>query len=287
MAFLQGQDLADRTQQLAREECRAIGRALAARHRRHEAIHEARKRIRRLRALLALVEERIPAASAIDLSLARLGDGLSSARDAHVVLETAKRVAGDERERWAPAIQALKARRDARLERLLALDPGFLRRRALVRRLEAQLDFLAWPLLRLADFKTGIEASQRRVLAAEERAARDPGADPIHRWRRRVRRVRFQLEALGQVSPTTLQQFSRRHPERDPKLLHRLGDALGDRRDEQMLEAALRRVPGLRERPALISRLHAARAPTPSPMAPKRYPEPLLLRPDAERALPA
>ena len=267
---------------LARDECRAIGRALAAKRRIHTGIHDARKAIRRLRALLALVEDRIPEASAIDASLERLGDGLSLLRDAHVVVETAGKFAAGHRKDWKPAMQALKARRDERLERALARDPGFLERRALVRRLEARIEFLDWSRLRLADLREGVEASQVRLDNAEQRAAFDLQPEHLHRWRRRVRRLRFQLEVIGKLSPEAMQKLSRRHPGRDPKALHRLGDALGDRRDEQLLASALRRTKGLANRPALLAQMDAGRPVAPKPMAPREYPEPLLAPPIAE-----
>jgi CHAD domain-containing protein len=276
------QALAERVRILARDECRAIGRALAAKRRVHSAIHEARKSIRRLRALLALVDDRIEEATPIDAQLERLGDGLSLLRDAHVVIETANRLAVGRRKQWRPAIEALEARRDARLERVLASDPGFLRRRALLTRLEARLEFLDWSRLRLEDLEEGVEASQRRVDGAEKQAAFDPAPEHLHRWRRRVRRLRFQLDALGKLSPEAMHKLSRRHPGRDPKALRRLGDALGDRRDEQLLESALRRTKGLANRPGLIAQIHHARPATPKPMAPKEYPEPLLAPPQAE-----
>ena len=276
------QALAEHIHLLAREECRAIGRALAAKRRIHPAIHDARKAIRRLRALLALIEERVPEAAPIDRQLERLGDGLSSLRDAHVVIETAGKFARHHRKQWRPAMRALEARRDARLARVLALDPGFLKRRALVTRLEARLEFLDWTRLRLADLRTGAEASQLRLDNAEKHAAFDLAPENLHRWRRRVRRLRFQLEAIGRLSPEALHKLSRRHPGRDPKALHRLGDALGDRRDEQMLASALKRTRGLPNRPELLARMQDGRPAPPKPMAPKEYPEPLLAPPVAE-----
>jgi CHAD domain-containing protein len=277
------QALAERVRILARDECRAIGRALAARRRIHPAIHDARKAVRRLRALLALVEDRIEAAKPIDRSLERLGDGLSLLRDAHVVIETARKIAGGRRKLWKPAIEALEARRDERLHRALERDPGFLHRRALLRRLEARLEFLDWSLLRLEDLEEGVEASQCHVDNAEKRAAFDHAPENLHRWRRRVRRLRFQLDAIGKISPEAMLRLSRLHPGRDPKALRRLGDALGDRRDEQMLESALKRIKGLPLRPELIAQLHRGRPAAPKPMAPKEYPEPLLAPPQAER----
>jgi CHAD domain-containing protein len=277
------QELAKVTSGLAREECQAITRALAARRRLHEAVHDARKAIRRLRALLALIETRIPEATPIDEQLERLGDGLSSLRDAHVVVETARRVAGKHRKRWKAAIEALQARRDLRLEGVLQRDPGFLKRRALVRRLQARLEFLDWSRLRLADLEAGVENSQQRVDGAEKRAATEASPQSIHRWRRRVRRLRFQLEAVGKLSPRAMQRLSRKHPGRDPKALHKLGDALGDRRDEQMLEVVLKRTRGLEHRAELLADLQRGKPAAPRPMAPKEYPEPLLAPPQAER----
>jgi CHAD domain-containing protein len=276
------QALAEKVGLLARDECRAIGRALASKRRVHTGIHDARKAIRRLRALLALVEHRIDDAKPIDAALERLGDGLSGLRDAHVVVETARKF-GRHRKRWRPAIAALEARRDAKLARMLALDPGFDRRRDLVKRLEARLQFLDWSRLRLVDLDNGLEASQLRVDTAEKHAAFDPAPEHLHRWRRRVRRLRFQLDAVGKISPETMLKSSRLHPGRDPKALRRLGDALGERRDEQMLESALRRIRGLPNRPELLAQLHEGRPPAPKPMAPKEYPEPLLAPPQAER----
>jgi len=277
------QDLAEKSRVLAREECRAIGRALASKHRVHTAIHDARKAVRRLRAMLALVEDRIPEATPIDDQLERLGDGLSSLRDAHVVVETAQRVAGKNRKPWKPAIDSLADRRDLRLQGALARDPGFLKRRALVTRLEARLEFLDWSRLRLSDLEEGVDRSQLRVENAEQRAAVDGSPENIHRWRRRVRRLRFQLETIGKLSPQAMRTLSRKHPGRDPKVLHKLGNALGDRRDEQMLEVALKRTRGLDNRPELLSQVHRAKPPAPRPMAPKAYPEPLLAPPQAER----
>jgi CHAD domain-containing protein len=275
--------LAEKTRNMARDECRAIGRSLGVKRRIHEGIHDARKAIRRLRALLALVETRLPETGRIDMQLERLGDGLSSLRDSHVVIETARRFAASHRKRWKPAIEALSARRDERLARLLDSDPGFLKRRALIGRLEAQLDFVDWSKLRVTDLQESIEASQQRILRAEQMAASDPSLANTHRWRRRVRRLRFQLEALAKLSPDTVRKHSRKHPKHDPKALHKLGDALGDRRDELMLEAALKRIRGLQHRPALLSQLLASRPKPPMPMAPKEYPETLLVPPVAER----
>jgi CHAD domain-containing protein len=275
--------LAEKTRNMARDECRAVGRALGTRRRIHEGIHDARKAIRRLRSLLALVKTRLPETEKIDKQFERLGDGLSSLRDAHVVIENARSFRGSHRKRWKPAIDALSAKRDERLARLLDSDPDFLKRRALLRRLEAQLDFVDWSKLRVPDLQDAIEASQQRIHRAEQMAASDPSLENTHRWRRRVRRLRFQLEALAKLSPDSVRKHSRKHPKHDPKALHKLGDALGNRRDDLMLEAALKRIRGLEHRPAMLSQLLAARPKAPAPLAPKEYPETLLVPPEAER----
>lgn len=276
-------ELAEKARNLARDECRAIARALAVRRRIHPAIHDARKAIRRLRALLALVETRLPAASAIDRQLERMGDGLSALRDAHVVVEVARHHALHHRKRWAESIQRLEARRDVLLERVLARDPGFLRRRALLTRLEARLEFLDWASLRVPDLAEALEKSQLRVENAERRAAHQDLPENLHRWRRRVRRLRFQLDSVAYVAPATLRKLSRKHPGKDPKALHRLGDQLGARRDEQMLAIALLRLRGLEGRREMLEQMHAVKRAPPKPMPPRDYPAPLLSPPEAER----
>lgn len=80
-------------QDLVKRECRTILRALALGKHPNAAVHRGRKAIRRLRALLALIEPRFDTVKSADRSLQRLGDSLSKLRDAHVATEIAQSMA--------------------------------------------------------------------------------------------------------------------------------------------------------------------------------------------------
>jgi len=159
---------------LAQRQGRAIQRGLSGQPDLHRGVHLARKAIRRLRALLALVDGRFEQVVAIDRALRKLGDGLSALRDAHVAVELAHAfAAGDNTDRWQPMISYLVQRQDRLAARLLARDPGFDRRRAIVSRQMAALDAVEWRRLRNKDLRAGLERSLARLARAERAHARN------------------------------------------------------------------------------------------------------------------
>lgn len=248
-------EMADRARALARNECRDILRALGARRRVHVSVHQARKTVRKLRALLALVAGRLPEAVAIDRVLKRVGDGLSPLRDAHVAVETARHFSRGHRQRWTTAINRLTERRDALLARVLAQDPRFERRRALLRRIVDRLDSLDWENLRMSDLRSALHDSRRRAAKAKHRSDNQPSAEKLHRWRRRVRKLRFQVEVIAEIAPTLAKRELHSHPGRQAKALHRLSDQLGAQRDADMLQRLLKRLPALPNRSTLLLQL--------------------------------
>lgn len=254
-----------------RREGQVIQRALASQRDIHAAVHEARKAVRRLRALLALARPQLEDVEAADRALAGLGDGLSPLRDAHVLVTTAKTFAARNGERaWSPAIARLVARRDALLGQALARDPGFKRRRAVVERAARQLEEIPWDELKPAQVRRELKRSVHRVAKAGKRAKAQPGPALLHRWRRRVRRLRMQLEGLARVAPDLVKQAASTSRGQGAKALHRLGDRLGDRQDEQLLRNVLRRMRDLPGRAELTSQLCQDDAAPPAPAASKR-----------------
>jgi CHAD domain-containing protein len=274
-------EMAKSARNLARNECRTIVRALGPKRRVHDSIHEARKAVRRLRALLALVTERVPDAVPIDRVLERFGDGLSALRDAHVAVETAKGFSLGHRKRWTTAIARLTERRDALLARTLTRDPCFERRRALLRRVADRIDKLDWERLRIGDLRRALHHSKRRVARAKQRSDSQPSAESGHRWRRRVRKLRFQMEAIGELAAALAKRESQGHVARKVKLLHRLSDELGARRDAQMLQQVLKRLPGVPNRRDLLWQVQIAN-PQDSGLAPPDFPEPARIPSEAE-----
>lgn len=242
-------ELAESMQAAAHKECAAILRALASRRHIHVSIHGARRAIRRLRALLFLVQERLEDAAAIDRRLERLGDSLSALRDAHVMVDTAEGLAArGKTKQWAAAIHRLLRRRDGLVQRALARDPDFRRRRRVIERAARQLGDLAWHKLKAADVRQALERSCRRVAKAEARARTDPVPANLHRWRRRVRKLRMQMEALARIEPDLAKDAAKESASKNAKALHKLSDQLGAFQDKQMLRNVLRRMRGLPNR---------------------------------------
>jgi CHAD domain-containing protein len=241
---------------LALRECRAIRRALARRDDTGESIHVARKAIRRLRSLLALVGGRVDGVAASDRALERLGEGRSSLRDAHVVIATASRLDGrTEHAVWPPAIGALTRRRDTQLAQALARDPHFARRRAVVGRVERTLGALDWSTVRLRDLRAALERSRSRARKAGKRAEAEPTPANLHRWRRRTRRFRMQLEATRALAPELAKAIARPSLRRELKALNRLGDTLGWQQDVQVLRRLLARLKDVPARERLLAQL--------------------------------
>ncbi|WP_052633753.1 CHAD domain-containing protein [Pseudoxanthomonas suwonensis] len=213
-------------------------------------MHEARKAIRRARSALALVEKRLDIGSA-DRTLQRVGDSLSSLRDAHATVETLARVDElDGGDRWAPAMATLRAHADQVAVVVQGGDPGFAWRQRAIARATAQLAGLPWKTVKPAHLREGLGRQSARVERSVARARKSPTPENIHRWRRRARRLRMQLEAVAKLEERRLQVDAQQ-----PKKLRRLADELGWYQDIQALMQLVRRLPDVPERAALAARL--------------------------------
>lgn len=243
---------------LVRRECRSIARALGRKRELHAGVHRARKAIRRLRSILALIDGRLEATAGIDRGLNRLGDGLSELRDAHVLVELAESFAREARQQWAPMVGHLTRRRDRCAERVLADDPGFARRRAEVRRLAADLDALDWQRLGDKHLAAGWKRGHKRVARAGRRARREPTPDHLHRLRRRMRRLRMQWDALRVVAPDVAGSGARAMARKDIKALRESIDRLGRLQDLRVLGDAVRDAADVPGRDALLRQLREA-----------------------------
>lgn len=246
---------------LARQACRDIEQALSPGGDAHESVHAARKAIRRLRALLALLERTDLALGDADAMLRRLGDGLSGLRDAHVAVETAALLAARAPTApWPYVIGRLQARRDAWLRRALAGDPAFGRRRDRVRRVGALLDAQPWAAITLSQVRAGLARSANRVRKAERRAHRHPEPERLHRWRRKVRRLRMQVEAMPYLDAHLSKVPHVRGGGGEAKALHQLSTQLGWQQDLRMLRNLVRVMPGVTDRRQLLAQIDQARS---------------------------
>jgi CHAD domain-containing protein len=229
---------------LAGRECRGAARALADVKDRHRGIHEARKSLRRLKSLLALGAEpfagQLPSLNEL---IGKLATGLSPLRDTHVAVHTAQVLAGpDPSLEWQQAIHALENRRDGRLAAALTKDPRFLKRRHRLRDLGDAIEALPWKAVTRRTIEQAIARSERRVAKAERRVRRDGSVANLHRWRRRARRLRMQLECWRKVLKTT-GKSAHKHGPKDKaavRSMAELSDALGAKQDLRALRASLR-----------------------------------------------
>ncbi|WP_445513584.1 CHAD domain-containing protein [Stenotrophomonas sp. 3(2025)] len=247
--------------QSALHECAAIAAALSSASDPHPAIHSARKAIRRLRSLLALLQHAALDVETADLGLKRLGDGLSRLRDAHVVVEVARHLQErDADRRWNGVIRMLVLRRDGLLQATLQRDPGFARRLRVLAAVQQQLAVQPWHQLRRGSLRRNLERSWRRVDKAAARAKRDGGAAAVHRWRRRVRRLRMQLDIACDlqlhVHSRSLHASGHRY-----KALHRLSDELGRQQDLRLLRNLVRAMPASDDKRSVMQQINGEVAP--------------------------
>ena len=231
-------------------ECAAIDKALRDRTQIQGRVHEARKAIRRVRALLALVERHLDVA-AEDRVLQQMGDGLSALRDAFAASQVAVEVGKiDGRARWSPVAKALRKRADDVAVRVLRADPGFHARRLRLQRIAQRLTMLPWDSISSARIKAGLLRQCKRTDRAGARAKADPSPDNLHRWRRRTRRLRMQFDIVDHM------RIARADiPTHASRKLHKRSDTLGWHQDLEILSALLRRLPGITDRKDLLLRL--------------------------------
>ena len=157
------------------------------------AVHETRKGVKRLRAHLRLTRSAIDPAvyRGEDDDLRSIGLILAPARDAFVLGLTLEGL--ESSEGWGPAGDFIRANHRVAVDELLAGPVAeVLRRLAAVRQ--------RWP--RVGDVEAavitdGLARSYRRGRIGLDAAAAGEHARDFHRWRKWVKYLRYQLEAIG------------------------------------------------------------------------------------------
>ncbi len=209
--------------------------------------------------MLALLERSELDLDRADAVLQRLGDSLSDMRDAHVVAEAGERLQTEHPEvQMGPACGALQRRSERVMRNELSKDPSLGRRRKQLADAALWLDALPWHAVKASDIKAGLLHSERRARKAQKRAAHDNSPENVHRWRRRVRRLRMQLEALPELGLKASVLADALHGSGKTKALHKVSDQLGWQQDLRMLRNLVRPMPvwdGKPEVLGLIDRL--------------------------------
>ena len=199
-------------------------------------VHEMRRRIKELRALLRLTRAAIgDEAYAVENILFRdLARTVSGSRDTDAALQLLRRIRSELTD--AAGKEAYRSLRRA------------LRRRGVQRRLEslaidaelqsARERISGWQFNGNDGFgviKRGLSRTYRRGADALRRALESHAAEDLHELRKHVKDQMYHLQLLRDVAPTLLK------PHRE--LLTQLGKTLGEHHDLHTIDAAVERVP--------------------------------------------
>lgn len=200
-AFHRDESFAHAIQRLARHRLDAAIARLEETPRTDAAVHEARKSLKKARALTRLADEGLRHARRFDRRLGAVARALGRSRDAAVLLEVHRelrhalgRVESDRLE------QALLREREEAEAGLVTASPSLL---AALR--DLRTDIADAPVRGgWSGGWRGIEAAYRRAAAAHRRAERSRDAKDLHRWRRRAKDQWYHLRLLLGAWPAGL-----------------------------------------------------------------------------------
>lgn len=205
---------------------------------RDEAVHEARKCFKKVRAMLRLVRPAIGVKTyrAENTCFRDAARPLTEVRDARILIETLDKLTEHFHELLAGRAFADigKALEDnLRAVRKHVLDDGnaFATVSDVIRQATERVKSWTAVSNRWASIGEGLEATYRRAAAAYAKAAAEPTVQSLHEWRKQVKYVRYQLEVLRPVWPERLDELVN-------EAAH-MGDLLGDDHDLAVLRQIL------------------------------------------------
>jgi CHAD domain-containing protein len=234
-----------RKKSLSREVCRVAREELEGTlkelltvndHARSTAVHEARKHLKKVRALIRLLRPETGEAfyKAENAAMRKAAQRMSSIRDSHVRVQTIEKLTVKTGKRRTPAAFArIRTAMVARLRQVLeeSEKEDWSKQAAVeIERALGRLD--KWPLKHLTtkSIRSGLKAAckkARRALADARRSATDAN---LHELRKRVKDLWYDLRLLGDDRPPPIEALTKR--------LRDLGQKLGDDHDLAMLLAA-------------------------------------------------
>jgi len=213
----------------------AAGRSAA---RRDETVHEVRKTLKRLRALLRLLRHALGPDEyrRENLALRDAARPLAEVRDAKVFVETIQALArrsapaGTVARQLAPVAEGLAARHRGLAERVLGTDRALDAVATVLAAVRARAERWSlpehegWRLL-----KPGFERAYRRGRRAHARARREGTPEALHEWRKEVKYLLYQLQLIEPAWRASERLLARR--------LDRLADLLGEDHDLAVVRA--------------------------------------------------
>ena len=224
-----GESLAAAFGRIAAEEIDLAAAALR-RPNRGEAVHDARKALKRLRALLRSLRVAFPKKlfRAENRRIAAAGRTISPLRDVHVQLRTLGKLKA-----------AASPVGDHVRRQLLRRQSSFVRRiPALRHTVRAMLDvsrqsLATWPLRKATseDLAAGLKRIYKQGRATFKTARSSPTPGHLHEWRKKSKSLGYGLELIKGLGPAKLSRMIRRSDA--------LTEALGDDHDLFMVLSAL------------------------------------------------
>jgi CHAD domain-containing protein len=205
---------------------------------RDEAVHEARKGFKKIRALLRLVRPEIGERSYREENT-RFRDAarpLTEVRDAKILIETLDNLIKNFEEHidgrsFADVKKTLEANLHAVRMRVLVEQNAFAKAAAAVR--QARKRIKAWTDVRdkWSAVGKGLIDTYRRSARAFREAAVDPTPERLHEWRKQIKYLYYQLQILRPLWPERMEELAH---EAD-----RMGELLGDDHDLAVLRKTL------------------------------------------------
>jgi CHAD domain-containing protein len=230
------QRVADQEIAAAQAELQSLDRGDAA-----DAVHEARKHFKKLRALVQLLREPLGAKGvrAEQAFYRDIGREFQRLRDAQAQAATLKKLTERFFEtRRPPIVQAavrVLTAEEQRARRKLSRKGGC--EAALDRLREARLRAAGWQLedFRWKELRAALHRSYRRARAAWRHACEEPKPRALHDWRRRTKDLLYHVCLCHSVAPDFMEELAGE--------LEVLGEFLGDDHDIVVLRDLLERHP--------------------------------------------
>lgn len=207
----------------------------------HEAIHDARKQMKKLRAFSRLMRDEIGEKSykMTNMYYRDIGKKISEARDAAAMLETMDLIAGDiDSEAEKRAHKDVKNHLAARKS---AVSRTMINQKDLLDTVKSDLAraekiHASWKIKSkdFSAFSGGLGKTYKRCQKAMKKAYKKNTSEAFHEWRKRAKYLRYHVDYLREAWHKPMKSLE--------KELHQLTDYLGDAHDLAVLKAHIKQM---------------------------------------------
>jgi CHAD domain-containing protein len=235
-----GKSLGKNLRRLVRKQLdRALDELTAARGKaKDEAVHEARKAMKKVRAVLRLVRSEIGNGMyrKANASLRDTARPLTEVRDAKILIETIDKLQDQFQERvagrtFSEVRNHLMAHARKVRKRVLGQEHAFSSVRKSLRALQPQIKQWTDVPSKWSSIDEGLQETYERASEAYVAAARDSTIEKLHEWRKQAKYLRYQVTLLRPIWPQRMEELVREADQ--------MGELLGDDHDLTLLKQLL------------------------------------------------